>query len=197
VKRVASAELKRAHQGPWTAHAYQSDVDSDVHVAMVKGDLTGPEPVLTRVHRACPVGDLLGSAGCECGQQLEQAFRAIAEAGRGVLVYLHKDVSPVSALSCTHQPEPRGTPREPRKAPRHDLAQQKDDGSGDRDKSRLREFGVGAQILKDLGLRRLRLLTNNPKKIVGLESYNLEVVEQIPLHRRLRPLASKGPGRGH
>jgi len=177
VKRVASTELKRAHQGQWTAHAYKSDVDSDVHVAMVKGDLTGPEPVLTRVHRACPVGDLLGSAGCECGQQLDQAFRAIAEEGRGVLVYLHKDVSPVSALSCTHR--------------------QKDDGSGERDRSRLREFGVGAQILKDLGLRRLRLLTNNPKKIVGLESYNLEVVEQIPLSRRLRPLASKGPGRGH
>jgi 3,4-dihydroxy 2-butanone 4-phosphate synthase / GTP cyclohydrolase II len=177
VKRVASTELSRSHQGKWTAHAYQSDVDSDVHVAMVKGDLTGPEPVLTRMHRACPVGDLLGTAGCECGQQLEQAFRAIADAGRGVLVYLHKDVSPASALTCTHA--------------------RKDDGGSDRDRSRLREFGVGAQILKDLGLRRLKLLTNNPKKIVGLESYNLEVVEQIPLSRRLRPLASKGPGRGH
>ena len=177
VKRVASSELHRAHQGAWTAHAYKSDVDSDVHVAMVKGDLTGPEPVLTRMHRACPVGDLLGSAGCECGQQLEQAFRAISDAGRGVLVYLHQDVSPVSALTCTHA--------------------RKDDGGGDRDRSRLREFGVGAQILKDLGLRRLKLLTNNPKKIVGLESYNLEVVEQIPLSRRLRPLASRGPGKGH
>jgi 3,4-dihydroxy 2-butanone 4-phosphate synthase/GTP cyclohydrolase II len=177
VKRVVTAELKRAHQGAWTAHAYHSDVDSDVHVAMVKGDLTGPEPVLTRMHRACPVGDFLGSGGCECGQQLEQAFRAITDAGRGVLVYLHKDVTPGSALSCTHS--------------------RKGNGSGERDRSRLREFGVGAQILKDLGLRRLRLLTNNPKKIVGLESYNLEVVEQIPLSRRLRPLASKAPGRGH
>jgi len=163
VKRVASTELRRPHQGAWTAHAYQSDVDSDVHIAMVKGDITGPAPVLTRVHRACPVGDFLGSAGCDCGSQLEQAFEAIADAGRGVLVYLHKAVGPSSALTCTRQ--------------------QVDEAGPGGDRSRLREFGVGAQILKDLGLRRLRLLTNNPKKIVGLESYSLEVVEQIPLSR--------------
>jgi len=163
VKRVATAELRRAHQGQWVAHAYQSDVDSDVHVAMVKGDITGPEPVLTRVHRACPVGDLLGTAGCDCGSQLEQAFKAIADAGRGVLVYLHKAVRPAAALSCSRA--------------------EADEAGPGADRSRLREFGVGAQILKDLGLRRLRLLTNNPKKIVGLESYSLEVVEQIPLSR--------------
>jgi 3,4-dihydroxy 2-butanone 4-phosphate synthase / GTP cyclohydrolase II len=163
VKRVATAELRRAHQGQWIAHAYQSDVDSDVHVAMVKGDITGPEPVLTRVHRACPVGDLLGTAGCDCGSQLEQAFKAIADAGRGVLVYLHKAVRPSASLTCTR-------------------VEAEEAGPG-ADRTRLREFGVGAQILKDLGLRRLRLLTNNPKKIVGLESYSLEVVEQIPLSR--------------
>jgi 3,4-dihydroxy 2-butanone 4-phosphate synthase/GTP cyclohydrolase II len=163
VRRVATQELRRPQQGTWIAHAYQSDVDADVHVAMVKGDITGPEPVLTRMHRACPVGDLLGTAGCDCGSQLEQAFKAIADAGRGVLVYLHKAVRPTSALTCTR-------------------AQAEEAGPG-ADRSRLREFGVGAQILKDLGLRRLRLLTNNPKKIVGLESYSLEVVEQIPLSR--------------
>ena len=163
VKRVATAELRRPHQGTWIAHAYQSDVDSDVHVVMVKGDITGPVPVLTRVHRACPVADLLGSAGCDCGSQLEQAFKAISDAGRGVLVYLHKAVRPSSALSCSRTDAEEAGP------------------GGDR--HRLREFGVGAQILKDLGLRRLRLLTNNPKKIVGLESYTLEVVEQIPLSR--------------
>jgi len=172
VRRVASAELQRPGQGTWTAHAYQSDVDTDVHIAMVKGDITGPVPVLTRVHRACPVGDFLGSAGCDCGSQLEQAFQAIAEAGRGVLVYLHKRVSPASALACTHQATEESGP--------------------DRDQKRLREFGVGAQILKDLGLRRLRLLTNNPKKIVGLESYTLEVVEQIPLTRRRSRASGKG-----
>ncbi|MGZ6162713.1 MAG: 3,4-dihydroxy-2-butanone-4-phosphate synthase, partial [Myxococcaceae bacterium] len=164
VKRVAGSELRRPQQGTWMAYAYQSDVDSDVHIAMVKGDIGGPVPVLTRVHRACPVGDLLGSAGCDCGSQLEQAFKAIADAGRGVLVYLHKAVRPASALACTRR--------------------EAEDAGPDRDRSRLREFGVGAQILKDLGLRRLRLLTNNPKKIVGLESYSLEVVEQIPLTRQ-------------
>ncbi|MGZ6131861.1 MAG: 3,4-dihydroxy-2-butanone-4-phosphate synthase, partial [Myxococcaceae bacterium] len=164
VKRVAASELRRPQQGTWMAYAYQSDVDSDVHIAMVKGDIGGPVPVLTRVHRACPVGDLLGSAGCDCGSQLEQAFKAIADAGRGVLVYLHKAVRPASALACTRR--------------------EAEDAGPDRDRSRLREFGVGAQILKDLGLRRLRLLTNNPKKIVGLESYSLEVVEQIPLTRQ-------------
>jgi len=163
VKRVAASELRRPQQGTWTAYAYQSDVDSDVHIAMVKGDIGGPLPVLTRVHRACPVGDLLGTAGCDCGSQLELAFKAIGEAGRGVLVYLHKAVRPASALACSRQEAEEAGP--------------------DRDRSRLREFGVGAQILKDLGLRRLRLLTNNPKKIVGLESYSLEVVEQIPLTR--------------
>ena len=171
VKRVATAELRRPHQGNWTAHAYQSDVDSDVHVAMVKGDITGPVPVLTRVHRACPVADLLGTAGCDCGSQLEQAFKAISDAGRGVLVYLHKAVRPSSALSCTRS--------------------EADEAGPGSDRSRLREFGVGAQILKDLGLRRLRLLTNNPKKIVGLESYTLEVVEQIPL---TRPRLQRRPG---
>src|SRR5215475_1532476 len=171
VKRVATAELRRPHQGTWTAHAYQSDVDSDVHVAMVKGDITGPVPVLTRVHRACPVADLLGTAGCDCGSQLEQAFKAIADAGRGVLVYLHKAVRPTSALTCTRT--------------------EADETGPGGDRHRLREFGVGAQILKDLGLRRLRLLTNNPKKIVGLESYTLEVVEQIPLSR---PRLHRRPG---
>ena len=171
VKRVATAELRRSQQGLWTAHAYQSDVDSDVHIAMVKGDIGGPVPVLTRVHRACPVADLLGSAGCDCGSQLELAFKAIADAGRGVLVYLHKAVQPASALTCSRQEAEAAGP------------------GGDR--SRLREFGVGAQILKDLGLRRLRLLTNNPKKIVGLESYSLEVVEQIPL---TRPRAQRRQG---
>jgi len=135
-----------------------------VHIALVKGDITGPKPVLTRVHRACPVGDLFGSVACDCGAQLEAAFAAIAEAGRGVLLYLRRDEPAESALTCTHQAEARSAAAD--------------------DRGRLREFGVGAQILKDLGLRRLKLLTNNPKKIVGLESYSLEITEQVPLGHR-------------
>ncbi len=163
VRRVASTVLERAGQGSWQAHAYASDVDGAVHVALVKGDVTGSKPVLTRVHRACPVGDVFRSVACDCGAQLEAALAAIAEAGRGVLVYLRRDEPAAQALECTHQ-----------------VAAEARSSATD-DKGRLREFGIGAQVLKDLGLRRLKLLTNNPKKIVGLESYSLEIVEQVPL----------------
>jgi 3,4-dihydroxy 2-butanone 4-phosphate synthase / GTP cyclohydrolase II len=162
VKRIGEATIERRGHGAFRACTYGSDVDSAVHVALVKGDLSGPEPVLTRVHRACLVGDLLGSAGCDCGSQLEQAFQRIKEVGRGVVVYLQRDVPVRNRLECTHISNEEAVP-------------------GRTDQTRLREFGVGAQILKDLGLSSLRLLTNNPKKIVGLESYSLEVVEQIPL----------------
>ena len=162
IKRIDTATVERRGAGSFQAYTYGSDVDSAVHVALVKGDVRGGEPVLTRVHRACLMGDLLGSSQCECGSQLEQAVQRIQEEGRGVIVYLQKDAPAKTRLQCTHisnEVVVKGKP----------------------DQTRLREFGVGAQILKDLGLSRLRLLTNNPKKIVGLESYSLEVVEQIPL----------------
>jgi 3,4-dihydroxy 2-butanone 4-phosphate synthase/GTP cyclohydrolase II len=168
VKRIDTATFERQGAGSFQAFTYGSDVDSAVHVALVKGDLRGKEPVLTRVHRGCLMGDLLGSSQCECGGQLEQAFQRIQAEGRGVIVYLQKDVPAKARLQCTH-------------ISNEEIVQ------GQPDQTRLREFGVGAQILKDLGLSRLRLLTNNPKKIVGLESYSLEVVEQIPLTRTLAP----------
>jgi 3,4-dihydroxy 2-butanone 4-phosphate synthase/GTP cyclohydrolase II len=168
IKRIDTAIIERRGAGSFQAYTYGSDVDSAVHVALVKGDVRGKEPVLTRVHRACLMGDLLGSSQCECGSQLEQAVQRIHEEGRGVIVYLQKDGPAKTRLQCTHisnEVVVKGKP----------------------DQTRLREFGVGAQILKDLGLSRLRLLTNNPKKIVGLESYSLEVVEQIPLSRGEAP----------
>ncbi len=175
VRRVGERTIQRGKEGDYRAIAYQSDVDSSVHVAFVKGDVSGSQPVLTRVHRACLMGDLLGNTVCDCGSQLQQAFRKIAEEGRGVVVYLQKEVPPRSAVFCTHAAQIRG------------FQEGKDQG-------RLREFGVGAQILQDLGLGRLRLLTDNPKKIVGLESYQLRVVEQVPLTHR-RPARSKLAGR--
>ena len=164
VHRVAELPFERPDGGRFRAIAYSSDVDSKVHIALVKGDISGSAPVLTRVHRACLAGDVFGSASCDCGAQLQQALQRIAEEERGVIVYLQKDQAVDSTLICTH------------------LARQEQAG-GRADHTRLREFGVGAQILKDLGLERLRLLTNNPKKIVGLESYSLSVVEQIPLRK--------------
>jgi 3,4-dihydroxy 2-butanone 4-phosphate synthase/GTP cyclohydrolase II len=162
VRRVAELPFDRSSGRRFQAIAYSSDVDSQVHIALVKGKISGSAPVLTRVHRACLAGDVLGSASCDCGAQLQQAFNRISTEGRGVIVYLQKDHPADSTLVCTH-------------VAREDVRPLHSDAT------RLREFGVGAQILKDLGLTRLRLLTNNPKKIVGLESYNLEVVEQIPL----------------
>ena len=164
VRRVASGKVFRPEEGEYVTYAYASDVDASVHVALVKGKIDSNKPILTRVHRGCLTGDLLGSNLCECGIQLQKAFRQISEAGTGVVVYLQKDVAAPRRLECTHASTPKGVP----------------------DQNRLREFGVGAQILKDLGLRKLRLLTNNPRKIIGLESYQLEVAEQIPLTKHSR-----------
>jgi 3,4-dihydroxy 2-butanone 4-phosphate synthase / GTP cyclohydrolase II len=168
VHRVAESSLPRFGGGDFRAIAYQSDVEPGVHVALVRGEISGRDPILTRVHRACLAGDLLGSTGCECGAQLQQAMKRIAAEGRGVIVYLQRDVPPTARLDCTHQ--------------WHD-----DERRPGEDRARFREFGIGAQILRDLGLHRLRLLTNNPKKIVGLESYDLRVVEQVPLQEAAHP----------
>lgn len=178
IKRIGSATFERRGAGTFQAYSYGSEVDAAVHVALVKGDVRGKEAVLTRVHRGCLVGDQLGSTQCDCGSQLDQAFQRIQEAGKGVIIYLQKDIPAKARLQCTHIPNEEAVQGKP-------------------DQTRLREFGVGAQILKDLGLSRLKLLTNNPKKIVGLESYSLEVVEQVPLKdgEASRRMAARTPRR--
>ena len=174
VHRTGTSRVQRVGTGEFQAFAYESVVDGpggggSTHVALVKGDITGAQtrgggssgsaPVLTRVHRACWAGDVMGSVDCRCGAKLDLALRRIAEAGRGVLVYLTGSSGGMK-LQCTHAQE---------------------EGGRRTADTQLREFGLGAQILKDLGLQRLRLLTDKPKKIVGLESYGLEIVEQVPL----------------
>jgi 3,4-dihydroxy 2-butanone 4-phosphate synthase / GTP cyclohydrolase II len=162
VRRVAESSLPQFGGGDFRAIAYQSDVEPGVHVALVRGEIGGKDPILTRVHRACLAGDLLGSTACDCGAQLQQAMRRIRAEERGVIVYLQREVPPTARLDCTHQ-------------------WHEDERRPGEDRGRFREFGIGAQILRDLGLHRLKLLTNNPKKIVGLESYDLQVSEQVPL----------------
>jgi len=162
IRRLSERKMTRPSGKEYRAYAFGSDVDSLVHVALVHGTPGARAPVLTRVHRGCVAGDVLGDTGCDCGRQLQSAFDHIEQAGQGVLVYLQKHMAPGQRLACTHTPN-------------EEVVQ------GAQDQTRLREFGVGAQILKDLGLSRLRLLTDNPKKIVGLESYALEVVEQVRL----------------
>jgi 3,4-dihydroxy 2-butanone 4-phosphate synthase / GTP cyclohydrolase II len=164
IRRVATSKLARQSFGDFKTYAYTSDVDSAVHVALVKGDVAGDKPVLTRMHRATVLGDLMDA--CAGGGTLKESVDAIVREGRGVIVMLQRPQSGDEALA-TEPPlnvEPvSGT-----------------------NQSRLREFGVGAQILNDLGVKKLRLLTNTPKRIVGVERYGIEVVEQLKPHA-LRP----------
>ncbi|MFN0063340.1 MAG: 3,4-dihydroxy-2-butanone-4-phosphate synthase [Myxococcaceae bacterium] len=177
VRRVHSGVLRRAGGAEFVMHTYASDADPVGHLALVRGQIRARESVLTRVHRACLVGDVFSSAGCHCGEQLERALDLIDKAGGGVVVYLRREPEAGALPGCTHDAQKRVSGR---KSP---------------DPSRLREFGVGAQILRDLGLRKLRLLTDNPKRIVGLESYQLQVVAQVPLTAGRRSAASRRGGR--
>ncbi|HZH03530.1 MAG TPA: 3,4-dihydroxy-2-butanone-4-phosphate synthase, partial [Myxococcaceae bacterium] len=186
VRRTGAQAVRRRQGGEFNVLTYASDVDPATHVAFVHGDVSGRRPVLTRVHRACMMGDVLGSGACDCGEALELAFRRIVEEGRGVLIYLQREAQASNRWLCSH-----AAPDEVATA-----------GGRRGDPSELREFGLGAQMLRDLGLSRLRLLTNAPKKIVGLESYGLELVEQVPLglapvipaqagHRRVAPSGAR------
>ena len=166
VKRVGSTEIVRAPLGKLTAYAYSSDVDPTVHLALVKGDLSKGGPVLVRVHRGTLLPDVLDSAAGEGALKL--AMAAIVKEGRGVLVYLRKPIDAQRALQAAPSSNEETVP-------------------GHGDQTRLREFGVGAQILTDLGLTQLKLLTNHPKKIVGLDSYGLKVVAQLPLSGHRAP----------
>ena len=169
VKRVASAQLPTKF-GEFTIYAYETEVDNDVHVALTKGELNGDEPTLVRVHSKCLTGDTFHSLRCDCGEQLEQAMRMINEEGKGVLVYMNQ--------------EGRGIGLDNKM--RAYMLQ--DDGLDTVEaneqlgfKPDLRDYGIGAQILADLGLHKIRLMTNNPRKIAALAGHGLEVVERVPI----------------
>jgi len=160
VRCIARTLVDRPPYGQFEVFAYSSDMDPTVHLALVKGEVAGKKPVLTRIHRATLLGDLLDA--CAGGGGLQHAFQAIAKEGRGVMVLLQKHVFGPEALSLKPPSNERAVP-------------------GHSGQTRLREFGLGAQILQDLGVQKLRLLTNTPNRIVGVERYGLEVVEQLPL----------------
>ena len=177
--------------GQFRAVAYRSTVRGEEHLALVMGQVADGQPCLVRVHSECLTGDVFASRRCDCGSQLHAAMRQVAEAGRGVVLYMRQEgrgIGLVNKMRAYHLQE-RGL----------DTVQANEKLGFKPD---LRDYGTGAQILKDLGLKKLRLLTNNPRKTVGLEGYGLEVVERVPIvtqphEDNLRYLNTKKKKLGH
>lgn len=168
IHRVAEAKLPTKH-GEFKAIAYKSDVDPAEHLALVMGDLTTCEPVLVRVHSECATGDIFGSLRCDCGEQLAQAMQAIAHEGRGVLIYMRQEGRGIGFHNKIRAYALQDKGMDTVEA-NISLGFAPD----------LRDYGVGAQIMTDLGIREIRLLTNNPKKVISLEGHGLKVVQTVP-----------------
>ncbi len=190
--RLEAESSLETETGLWTIRVYNDTIGGRDHVAMVKGDISPSEPVLVRVHSECLTGDVFGSHYCDCGEQLHEAMARIAKEGKGVILYLRQEGRGIglankikayalqdTGLDTVEANEQLGFPQD------------------------IREYGIGAQILKDVGVGKMKLLTNNPKKMVALEGYGLEVAEQMPIElppksdRQRKYLQTKKEKMGH
>ncbi|MBI9076137.1 MAG: bifunctional 3,4-dihydroxy-2-butanone-4-phosphate synthase/GTP cyclohydrolase II [Desulfatibacillum sp.] len=170
VHRVAEAKLPTSYGGDFKVVVYENDVDEYLHIALVKGEINKDNPVLVRVHSECLTGDIFGSQRCDCGDQLQHAMKMVHEEGSGVIVYVRQEGRGIGLVNKIK-------------------AYALQDGGLDTVeaneklgfKADQRNYGIGAQVLVDLGVRKMRLMTNNPKKMVGLQGYGLSIVEQVPL----------------
>ncbi len=190
VQRDAEVEMPTRY-GLFRMLAYRTSVDTAIHVALVKGEISPDEPSLVRVHSECMTGDLFHSLRCDCGEQMEAALKGIEDVGKGVFLYMRQEGRGIGLINKMKayglQDEGADTVE----------ANQKLGFPAD-----LREYGIGAQILRDVGVRKMALMTNNPRKIVGLDSYGLEVVERLPIEirpnvRNLNYLRTKKARLGH
>ena len=169
VHQVAKTTLPTRF-GVFQLTAYETEVEDKPYIALTMGDVTDGKPALVRIHSSCMTGDVLHSLRCECGEQLEQAMERIAEEGRGVLLYIHQEGRGIGLLN---------------KLKAYELQDQGCDTVEANERlgypADLRDYGIGAQVLIDLGVRKIRYMTNNPSKLAGIEGYDLEIVERVPL----------------
>lgn len=191
VKRLTEVKLPTLYGGDFTAIPYDNAIDNSVHIALVKGDIKPDDEVLVRVHSQCLTGDVFASERCDCGEQLHKAMSMIKKEGKGVILYMRQEGRGIGLINKLRAYELQDKGLDTVEANIR-LGFKPD----------LRDYGIGAQILVDLGVRKMRLITNNPKKIVGLEGYGLKVVERVPIEtspneRNIVYLKTKKKKMGH
>jgi len=191
VRRIATATLPTKYGGVFTAIAYENDVDPYHHIALVKGEIRAEDTVLVRVHSQCLTGDVFGSRRCDCEEQLHTAMAMVEKEGKGVIVYMRQEGRGIGLVNKLRAYCLQDMGKDTVEA---------NEALGF--KADMRDYGIGAQILADLGLHKIRLLTNNPRKIIGLEGYGIEVVERVaietkPHQENIEYLKAKAKKMGH